>query len=355
MIKWITILLALVGLLLGAYTVATSDRDLGEPDPAAPPTVNPYARAVAASGLVEALGRNVELGAPEPGLVTDVLVEVNDEVAEGDPLFRLDRRPIEAELGRARAAVRVAEAQVERLQAEPRPESLPVLEAQVDAARAEAELGQIQLQRTETLVEERAAPREDLDRLRLESAALNARLAQAEATLAERQAGAWSRELAVAEAELAQAEAEVAALETRLDRLTVRAPRAGTILRRRVEPGVYVSLATGNSAPMVMGDLSQYRIRAQVDEQDMLSVQTNANATARLRGGHDVQLPLRMVRIEPLAEPKRQLTGVPTELVDTRVIDVIFEVIDRDGIPLYPGQIVDVFIEQSDNANIAMD
>jgi hypothetical protein len=54
-----------------------------------------------------------------------------------------------------------------------------------------------------------------------------------------------------------------------------------------------------------------------------------------------------MLAIEPLAVPKKQLTGSTQELVDTRVVEVLFAVQpgSPDNIRLYPGQIVDVFID----------
>jgi hypothetical protein len=71
-----------------------------------------------------------------------------------------------------------------------------------------------------------------------------------------------------------------------------------------------------------------------------------AEAVARIRGPVDAKVPLRMLRIEPLAIPKTNITGSATELVDTRVVEVVFEVVPRESrVRLYPGQAVDVFIE----------
>ena len=55
---------------------------------------------------------------------------------------------------------------------------------------------------------------------------------------------------------------------------------------------------------------------------------------------------LRFVRIEPFVIPKRSLTGDSAERVDTRVLQIIFE-LDRPEVPLYVGQQVDVFIERA--------
>ncbi|MEY4200684.1 MAG: hypothetical protein RLZZ265_2424, partial [Verrucomicrobiota bacterium] len=43
---------------------------------------------------------------------------------------------------------------------------------------------------------------------------------------------------------------------------------------------------------------------------------------------------------------KRSLTGDSAERVDTRVLQIIFE-LDRPEVPLYVGQQVDVFIERT--------
>jgi hypothetical protein len=56
-------------------------------------------------------------------------------------------------------------------------------------------------------------------------------------------------------------------------------------------------------------------------------------------------MPIRFVRIEPYVVPKRSLTGDSAERVDTRVLQIIFE-LDRPAVPLYVGQQVDVFIQR---------
>jgi len=50
------------------------------------------------------------------------------------------------------------------------------------------------------------------------------------------------------------------------------------------------------------------------------------------------------VRFEPFVIPKKSLTGDSTERVDTRVLQVIFRV-ERDDLPLFVGQQLDVFID----------
>ncbi len=66
-------------------------------------------------------------------------------------------------------------------------------------------------------------------------------------------------------------------------------------------------------------------------------------------GDFALTIPLAMVRIEPLAIPKTQLSGATNERVDTRVVEVIFEVQGSPKVTLFPGQLVDVFIDVPEN------
>ncbi|HEX7010898.1 MAG TPA: HlyD family efflux transporter periplasmic adaptor subunit [Phycisphaeraceae bacterium] len=345
MTRWAVLVLAAVGLVLGVWTVLTSGRQEVEPPPASPPSVNPFTAGIAATGLVEAASRDIVVAAPEPGLVTAVHVQVNDTVAKDQPLFQLDPRPLEADRIQARAAAQVAQARLEQLLAAPRPEEVPIAQAQVEAAQAEAAYTRSQYELTQQVYQQNAATREELDRARYQWEAAQGRLAEAQARLNELNAGTWQRQIEVARAELAQAQAQLQAIETRLARLTVRSPIAGVVLKRNVDPGEYTAPGVGQEPAMILGDLSAIHVRAQVDEEDAPRLREGAEAVARVRGPVDVRLPLEMIRIEPYAQPKRQLTGASTELVDTRVVEVLFRVQDDQGVPLYPGQLVDVFIE----------
>jgi hypothetical protein len=53
---------------------------------------------------------------------------------------------------------------------------------------------------------------------------------------------------------------------------------------------------------------------------------------------------LNFVRVEPFVIPKKSLTGDNTERVDTRVLQVIYQ-LDRDAPALFVGMQVDVFLD----------
>jgi HlyD family secretion protein len=352
MVKWITIVIAVAGLAVGVYTALTATEKLPNLPPAQPPSVNPFPHGLAATGIVEASTRNVGVSAPEPGAVFAVKKQVGDLVKIGEPLFEMDRRTLEAELLQAQSAVAKAQSQVAQLQAMPRAEDVPPLEAAAEQSRANYLDWKDQFERLSTVAKSDAAYVGEITRKQYLVRTAEAQMHAAEANLAKMKAGAWAREIDVAKAELQAAEAAVKALQLRIDRLTVRSPVDGTVLKRNIEPGEYSTPGNGDPA-MIVGDLTRLHIRAQVDEADAPRVCVGAPGAARPRGAIDVSLPLEMIRIEPMAMPKRQLTGLVTEQVDTRIVEVLFRIVDTKGVSIYPGQLIDVYIQSPDPATTA--
>jgi multidrug efflux pump subunit AcrA (membrane-fusion protein) len=194
-------------------------------------------------------------------------------------------------------------------------------------------------------VQRNALSERELSAARFSLEAAQAELVKVQADLAKAKAGGWQPDLVVAQAQFGLQEQEVAALKLLIERLTVRTPRAGVVLRRDIEPGEFVTNEAARPA-LILGDLSKLHIRAQVDEEDIALVGAASEAVATTRGAARTKVPLRFLRIEPYARPKTDLFGVNTERVDTRVIDVVFEAGETAG-AIYPGMSVDVFIEAS--------
>lgn len=350
MARWVTFVLAIIGLGVGIWAVSTARTTPPEIPLARGASVNPFSHGVAALGIVEPTGRDVHIFTPEPGLVMEVYAGVGDHVEAGQPLFKLDTRRLEADLLRAESATEAGRAEIARWHALPRAEDLPPLEAAVARAEALVRDREDTLRRTTEAVERNALSARELSAAQYSLDAARAELVQAQATLARAKAGGWEPDLALAQAELGRQEKDVAALRLLIERLTVRAPSAGTILRRDIEPGEFASTEL-NRAAMILGDLSTLFVRAQVDEEDIALVGAAPNAVARTRGAAPEDMQLELVRIEPYARPKTDLLGVNTERVDTRVVDVVFRVQRAPAGPVFPGQAVDVFIEAAGPAS----
>jgi multidrug efflux pump subunit AcrA (membrane-fusion protein) len=296
-------LLAMAGLGVMAYTVIAGDKAYPVAEPLSPPPTTPYANTVAGAGLVEASSENIVVGTPLPGTVERVAVKAGERVAKGALLFVLDQRQAQAEVLSREAALTVAEKRV--------PEARALL------AEAEFQFNQVR-----GLDDNRAVSREEVQRRETALATARARLASAEAAIA-------------------AARAELAAARTALERLTVRAPLAGEILKVNVRPGEYLA---GGSAPLVLGETRLLHVRVDIDENEAWRVLNGAHARGSLKGNAAIATDLKWVRAEPLVVPKKSLTGDSSERVDTRVLQVLFS-FERGQLPIYVGQQMDVFVD----------
>ena len=305
--RQVTFYLALAGFTGVFLLVRQMQQKPPAPPPAVEPARSPYAAHVAATGILEAARENVKIAAPKAALIQKVAVEVGSQVKSGDPLLQLDDREVRARLSTLRA-------QLEALRAGLKADRV----LQADAAD--------QLARATQLAKDNVISVDE--RKRREFAVQS-----------------WDARLAKSEADLAAMEAQGQQVQTELDILTVRAPRDGTILQVNVRAGEFAG-TTPQEPLLILGEVGKFQVRAEVDEQNAPLVQAGRPAVAYLKGDTQRPLPLRFVRIEPFVIPKRSLTGDSAERVDTRVLQIIFE-LDRPAVPVYVGQQVDVFIERA--------
>lgn len=181
-------------------------------------------RAVSGTGSLAAR-REMPVGVVgEGGLVTRVLVEPGSWVSAGQVLATVDRS-VQAQTAES-------------------------LSAQVRVARADAQIAQTELDRSNQLVERGFVSKADIDRKTATRDAANARVRVAQAQLAETQA--------------------------RNRRLDIRAPAAGLVLTRAVEPGQVVGGSSGVLFRIAMG--GQMEMRAQLSEADLANVRTGSAA-----------------------------------------------------------------------------
>jgi HlyD family secretion protein len=340
------VLIPLVAVLMLGFAVvhvvrARAPRDILPPPEA--PARSTFTDAVGAVGLVEASSENIAISTPVPGLVVAVFVHAGDRVIAGQPLFTLDDRDLQAELGVRRAALAVARQRLARLLAQPRAEEIPPLEAKRQEAEAALGDAMMQLRLIESVTDRRAIREEDLNRRRFAVEAARARRDETRTALDLLKAGAWPPDVETARAEVKAAEAGVTRVETDIARLAVRAPVAGAILQANVRPGEYAPSGPLPTPLMLLGRVDPLHVRVDVDEADAWRVRPDKPATAAVRGNGRLTVPIHFVRFEPYVVPKRALSGAITERTDTRVLQVIYR-LDKASFPLYVGQQLDVFL-----------
>jgi multidrug efflux pump subunit AcrA (membrane-fusion protein) len=328
-----------------AVTAVVAMKPVRHPErPPSPPPATNFASSVGAVGLVEANTENINVSCAVSGMVTQLYVKAGDRVQREQKLFSLDDRDLQADLAVKRAALNNARAQLAKLIAEPRPEELPPLEAKVREAQALVADAEVQVELIESVTDSRAVRKEDVLRRRQNYEAAKARLAQAEKDLALAKAGAWGPDLEIARTQVAQAEAAVHQDEVNIERLTTRALVEGNILQNKVRLGQYAQCGPLDEPLMILGSITPFHIRVDVDEHDAWRIREGAVAEGSPRGNGSLRIPLQFVRFEPYVIPKKSLTGDSTERVDTRVLQIIYRVKDESA-PLYVGQQMDVYIE----------
>jgi HlyD family secretion protein len=292
-----------------------------ETPPPVPPPTTPFGDTVAGAGMVEPTSEasgtsTAAIGSQLAGVVTKISVAINQEVKAGDLLFELDPRATEADL-------KVREANV------------PVMEAQVGVAEANVRSTKDTYERDEKALTSKA-------------------VSENEYMTAKQAYLAACAQLILAKANVAMAKVQVQQDKTQLELLKVRAPVDGTILQMNIRTGEYVTTAgaqstSGAQSLIMMGNLHPFQVRVNVDEEDIPRLKLNVPARAKIRGdAQQEEVPLSYVRLEPYVVPKTSLTGVNTERVDTRVVQVIYSIDPNNRLvkekKVLVGQLLDVFI-----------
>ncbi len=308
LLRYGTIAAAVFGVVM-IVLVSRSQAKQQMPPPGDPPVMppqKPFVHSVAATGILEALSENVAIGVPLPGLVTDVLVKVSDQVKRDQPLLKLDDRDLLAEQLSTQAQQEISRAQI------------GVSEAQLNKLES-------QFARLSAVSDSRAVSRDDLENRKQDVLVSQA-------------------QVVAARAQLVSSETSLKRIAMLMDRLTVRAPRDGTIIQLNVRAGEYAATSPKTPA-MILGETSRLQIRADIDEQNATRIRDGQKAYGYLKGDPTITFPLEFIRVEPFVIPKTSLTGSSTERVDTRVLQVIYSLTRPADLPLYVGQQVDVFIE----------
>ncbi len=342
---------ATVMLLFATFHVVTRQQPVIQSPPPLAPATSPYNDRVAGAGLVESRTENVSIGSHLSGIVDKVFVKVGQKVNPGEPLFELDTRQIDSDVKLSEARLTGARAELTRLEQMPRVEDLPPVEAALRQAQAQVAQVEDEYQRLARLQKSEAATDFQVIGARERLAAARAQFDRSDAELKKLKAGAWEPEKEVARATIAQMQAQLDQSRVQRERHRVLTPTLPMtdevgeleVLQVNVRPGEAVDTMAGR-ALIVLGDVSRKRVRVDIDEHDVPRFKANAPAAGKVRGESDREYQLKFVRIEPYIVPKKSLTGDSTERVDTRVLQVIYE-ISEGADEVFVGQQMDVFVQ----------
>ncbi|MEO1168058.1 MAG: HlyD family efflux transporter periplasmic adaptor subunit [Pseudomonadota bacterium] len=305
--------LAIAGIVVAAILIFANLPDRSMSDPMIEPPRSPDAQSetgtVAGTGVVEPSSEEIEIGAHISGVVDQVYVAPGDLVTQGQPLFRVDTRDIRARVNEA--AARVAS-----------------LRQSVASAQTSLRVANEQLALYSGVEDQRAIS--DQEVIERRGARDTARA-----------------QLAVTQAQYREAQAALASARTQLERHTVRAPQTATVLQLNIRTGEFANAGPGmggSSEPLiVMGVTEPLHVRVSIDENEIERLDIGAPAIVSARGDAARQVEARYVRTEPLVVPKTSLTNAATELVDVRVLELLYA-LPAQGHSMFVGQQVDAFV-----------
>ncbi|HUJ58356.1 MAG TPA: biotin/lipoyl-binding protein [Kofleriaceae bacterium] len=354
-IIFVLVVLGALGAGVSAYVYAVPSKTL---PPAFDPAHNPYGNGIYANGIVESFqehGENTNIYPEVAGTVTQIEVAEGQRVRAGDVLAALDASVQRAIVDQQRAQADAAAAMLDELRAQPRHENLAVAKAQLDLATAQLKTARDQLDKQRRSYE--IAP-ESVSRDALDNAVNAEHVAQANLDVVTRQyeltrAGAWVYDVRNEERQHEALVRATAASSALLAKYTIRAPADGIVMSINTTVGSYVSpqgtydtYTQGMGPVVVMSGANDYlAVRCYVDEILIARLPPPATIRAEMSiRGTTTKVPLEFVRVQPYVSPKIELSNQRQEKVDLRVLPVVFRFRPPEGVRVFPGQLVDVYI-----------
>jgi HlyD family secretion protein len=228
----------------------------------------PLQRSLQFSARVQTPAR-VEIGSTLTGRVERVLVREGDAVKAGMPLVELESAELRAALVQAQASLRQAQARTISQQSVGKPSAdAALLQAEATLAAAQRELA-----RTQELLDANFISPARLDEVQR---SVDIALAQRDAARAQAQANRREGpETANAQAQQQAAQAALDIARARLTQATLRAPSAGRVILREVEPGQIVQPGRNLLTLSIDGPTE---LLAQVDERFLGQLQVGQRA-----------------------------------------------------------------------------
>lgn len=267
----------------------------------------------------------VTVGSQLSGLVTKVLVDVNDRVAAGQPLAEIDPEQIEDQIRQNRAQLAANQAQVEQARA-------TLAEAQAQFARLE-EVRRLSGGRTPSETELQAG-RADVERGRAS--------------------------LKVAQANVLASKASLAQSQTQRARAIIRSPVSGVVLARQVDPGQTVAASFNTPTLFVIAeDLSEMKLEVAIDEADVGAVKEGQKATFTVDAFPGRTFPATITRVEIgsnlSVESASSSSSTGSSASSGQVVSYAADLsVDNTKLELRPGMTATADIVTADKRNVLL-
>lgn len=279
-------------------------------------------------GYVEPISEVRRLAFKHPGILGEYKVEIGQSVKAGDILASQDNAEERAALAVAESRLLAAKANLEQVLAGVNRYEIEAKRNALQVSALAAQYANRKLERIEHLQASHSTTEDEHD-----LAVTTAKLKQAE----HRRLSAETRYLTnyvrdvdkqVAEAQVSVAEAVLESAKERLAETILMAPIEGTILEKLLRVGESTFVAGTPEPAMLLGDLKNLRVRAEVDENFALLLRQGQRAIIFGRGLGGQQIPAHVSLVKNIMGKKTVFAKTATERKD---IDVIQAFITPDS------------------------
>lgn len=302
--KGLWIVLGVVILALGGGALAWRSATAAVEVSTVTPSIERSSAAPAGTPVLTASGyivarREAIVSSKIQGRLSELRVEEGSEVKEGEIIARLESNDFVASVQRSRAMLQQAEA------------SQIGSDAAIERAEADLAEARRQLAVSERLIADKLVPTDQLD-------ANKSRVRIAEAALSQARA-----ERSRAEASASQARADLTYADAQLQNTIIRAPFAGTVVRKMAEvgesvapipPGVNISTASG--AIVALADLATLEMEADVNEANVAKLSEGQPAEVTVEAFPDRKYTSVLRQIIPTADRTKATVLTKVTLID---------------------------------------
>ena len=225
-----------------------------------------------ATGYIVA-AHKIEVAAKVIGRVKWIGVDKGDRVREGDVIVRLEDDEYQAQLLQAKGQLANLQAKLAEALHGSRPEEIAQAQANLNSAKADLDNAKITVERARLLVNEKVAPRQQLDDAQARYDGAIHKVTSLEKTYELAKLGPRQEEIDALRGQVDQARGALNYAETNLANTIIRAPVTGTILERAVEKGEFVTTSfvgdRGAKGYVVsLADLNDLEVELDINQND---------------------------------------------------------------------------------------
>jgi len=259
--------------------------------------------------------REANLAFPLSAHIARITVDEGDRVEAGQVLAVLDRDRFREAVNEAKAQAGANRARLRELKAGSRPAEIRRAHADVQAAEATAKRAKQRLDRLRNLADKQFVPKQQLDDAQAEVRSSRAHVRAARESLELAKEGPRKEKIRAARARLKASEAQLQRRRTDLADTRLKAPAAGIIRNRLMEPG---EVASPQSPVLTLARRDRIWVRAFLPEPQLGRVHAGMAAEIHIDSYPNRTFHARVGNISPTAEftPKTvQTTDIRPDLV----------------------------------------